>query len=41
HAESFRKKLLLPQVIIYDNAGHVPHEEIPQQTSADVLQFLK
>ena len=41
HAESFRKKLLLPQVIIYENAGHVPHEEIPQQTAADVLQFLK
>lgn len=40
-AENFRKKLLLAQVVIYDNAGHVPHEEIPEQTLADALQFLR
>lgn len=40
-AENFRKKLLLPQVKIYENAGHIPHEEIPTETVADALKFLK
>lgn len=40
-AEVFRKKLLLPQVKIYDNAGHVPQEEIPEQSVADALKFLQ
>lgn len=40
-AANFRKKLFLGQVIIYDNAGHVPHEEIPEQSVADALKFLK
>ncbi len=39
--EIFRKKLLLPQTVIYENAGHVPHEEIPAETVADALKFLK
>lgn len=41
YAERFRKRLLLQQVIIYDNAGHIPQEEIPEQTVADALKFLK
>lgn len=40
-AENFRKKLPWSQVIIYDNAGHIPHEEIPEQTLADAVKFLK
>lgn len=40
-AENFRKKLLLAQVVIYDNAGHVPHEEIPEQTIVDAMKFLR
>ncbi|AFM12872.1 alpha/beta fold hydrolase [Turneriella parva] len=40
-AANFRKKLFLGQVVIYDNAGHVPHEEIPEQSVADALKFLK
>ena len=39
-AENFRKKLPWSQVVIYDNAGHVPHEEIPEQTLADAVKFL-
>ncbi len=40
-AENFRKKLFVSQLIIYDNAGHIPHEEIPEQTVADAVKFLK
>lgn len=40
-AESFHKKLGWSQVVIYDNAGHVPHEEIPEQTLVDAVKFLK
>ncbi|HNL11936.1 MAG TPA: alpha/beta hydrolase [Turneriella sp.] len=40
-AENFRKKMPWSQVIIYDNAGHIPHEEIPEQTLADTVKFLK
>lgn len=40
-AENFKKRLAAPQVIIYENAGHIPHEEIPDQTVADALKFLK
>lgn len=40
-AENFRKKLLLAQVVLYDNAGHVPQEELPEQTLADALRFLR
>jgi len=40
-AENFRKKLPWSQVVIYDNAGHVPHEEIPEQSVADAVKFLQ
>lgn len=40
-AENFRKKLPWSQVVIYDNAGHIPHEEIPEQTLADAVKFLR
>jgi pimeloyl-ACP methyl ester carboxylesterase len=40
-AENFRKKMPWSQVIVYDNAGHIPHEEIPEATVADAMKFLK
>jgi pimeloyl-ACP methyl ester carboxylesterase len=40
-AENFRKKILLSRVKIYDNAGHIPQEEIPEETALDALKFLK
>jgi pimeloyl-ACP methyl ester carboxylesterase len=40
-AEIFRKKILLSQLVIYENAGHIPHEEIPAETVADALKFLR
>jgi pimeloyl-ACP methyl ester carboxylesterase len=40
-AENFRKKLLLPQTVIYENAGHLPQEELPAESLADALKFLK
>lgn len=40
-AENFRKRLPWSQVVIYENAGHVPHEETPQQTLADTVKFLR
>ncbi|MBV6492344.1 MAG: 2-hydroxy-6-oxononadienedioate/2-hydroxy-6-oxononatrienedioate hydrolase [Turneriella sp.] len=40
-AEIFRKKIMIPQIKIYENAGHVPQEEIPEETLADVLHFLE
>jgi len=28
------------KLVVYDNAGHVPHEEIPEETSKEALKFL-
>ncbi|HRP67922.1 MAG TPA: alpha/beta hydrolase [Turneriella sp.] len=39
-AEIFRKKIMIPQLKIYENAGHVPQEEIPDETLVDVIKFL-
>lgn len=41
HAEEFHRRMPWSRVVIYDNAGHVPQEEIPEQTLADVLKFLQ
>lgn len=40
HAELFHKAIPHSQVIMYDNCGHMPMEEIPQQSAADALKFL-
>jgi pimeloyl-ACP methyl ester carboxylesterase len=40
-AENFRRRLSRSQLIVYENAGHVPHEEIPEETVADALKFLR
>jgi len=40
-AENFKKRLADAKAIIYDNAGHIPHEEIADQTVADAIDFLR
>lgn len=37
----FHEDLPHSELIIYENAGHVPMEEIPEQTVQDALRFLK
>ena len=39
-AEYFNERLANSRVIIYPDAGHVPMEEIPEQTAQDALTFL-
>lgn len=39
--EQFHKDIANSQLIVYDNAGHVPMEEIPVETAQDALNFLK
>ncbi|MBS0617760.1 MAG: alpha/beta hydrolase [Spirochaetes bacterium] len=40
-AELFKKKILLGQLLIYENSGHVPQEEIPDESVAGLLKFLE
>lgn len=40
-AEKFHKLLSWSQLKIYENAGHVPQEEIPEETLIDVTKFLE
>lgn len=40
HADKFKRDLLNCRTIIYDQVGHVPMEEIPEQTALDALEFL-
>ncbi len=37
----FHKDIANSQLIVYDNAGHVPMEEIPLETAKDALKFLR
>jgi pimeloyl-ACP methyl ester carboxylesterase len=41
NAYKFQKDLPNDTLIVYKGAGHVPMEEIPEITAADVLKFLK
>jgi len=41
HAYKFQRALKKSRLIIYPDAGHVPMEEIPEQSVKDVLDFLK
>lgn len=41
HAHKFHELIPNSKLIIYENAGHVPMEEIPAITVADYLQFLQ
>ncbi|WOK06374.1 alpha/beta hydrolase [Imperialibacter roseus] len=40
-ADSFATSISHSVVKIYENAGHVPMEEIPEETVADAIQFLQ
>jgi pimeloyl-ACP methyl ester carboxylesterase len=40
HADQFLTDLPDARSIIYDDLGHIPHEEAPEQTLADLLEFL-
>ena len=39
-AQIFKEKIEHSQLIIYDNAGHIPMEEIPEITALDARVFL-
>lgn len=39
-AEKYKNNLPNVEVIIYKNIGHVPMEEIPEQSAADVMRFF-
>ncbi|WKK74116.2 alpha/beta hydrolase [Marivirga salinae] len=41
HAHRFDNIIPNSSLIIYDDAGHVPMEEIPTRTAKDALEFLK
>jgi pimeloyl-ACP methyl ester carboxylesterase len=38
--EVFRSKIPGSQLIVYDKVGHIPQEEVPAKSAADVLAFL-
>ena len=38
--DSFLEDIPAADVMIYDNAGHVPMEEIPHETAEDAREFL-
>jgi len=40
HAREYQRLIPNTQVIVYENAGHVPMEEIPLKTVTDVISFL-
>jgi pimeloyl-ACP methyl ester carboxylesterase len=40
-AMKFKKDIINSQLVIFDDLGHVPHEENPQATVAVVKQFLQ
>lgn len=41
HVALFQKHLPQANVIMYDNCGHMPMEELPEQSVADALAFLQ
>lgn len=40
HAAGFAERLSNDEVVVYPGVGHVPMEEIPSQSAADVRRFL-
>ena len=40
-ANQFQANILHSKLVIYDNVGHAPMEEVPDRTAQDVRQFLK
>lgn len=41
HATEFQNKIPHAEVILYDNAGHIPMEEIPEQSAMDAHKFIR
>ncbi|OHD65705.1 MAG: hypothetical protein A2176_13810 [Spirochaetes bacterium RBG_13_51_14] len=41
HVELWKKDLSSASFITYDDAGHIPMEEIPERTAGDALKFLR
>jgi pimeloyl-ACP methyl ester carboxylesterase len=39
-AEQFERALPNTSTVIYDDLGHIPMEEDPERSAADVLKFL-
>ena len=39
-AELFAERMTNVELVIYDDLGHIPMEEDPQRSAADVLAFL-
>ena len=40
HAEKFHADIAGSKLIVYENVGHMPMEENPEQSAADVRAFL-
>jgi pimeloyl-ACP methyl ester carboxylesterase len=40
-AERFKQDIKGSKLIIYQNAAHIPMEEIPEETAKDAAAFLK
>ena len=40
-ADQFQAAMPHSEVIIYDDVGHAPMEEVPERSAQDVGQFLK
>ncbi|MCB0503330.1 MAG: alpha/beta hydrolase [Bacteroidetes bacterium] len=41
YADSFKAAIPKSKLVVFPDAGHIPMEEIPQQSVQDVIQFLK
>ncbi|RMG82290.1 MAG: alpha/beta hydrolase [Bacteroidetes bacterium] len=41
HAYKFKRDLPDAKLIVYEQCGHIPMEEIPEKSAADALQFLQ
>jgi len=41
HSRKFEKDIQNSEVVIYENVGHVPMEEIPEKSAADLISFLE
>ena len=41
HAQFFHREIPKSKLLIYENVGHVPMEEIPEKSALDVISFLK
>ena len=41
HAQYFHREIPKSKLLIYENVGHVPMEEIPEKSALDLISFLK